>query len=325
MADDCGGLRGGWLGETVVAFGDDGGAIPRAAGKRAGVEGNFTDIGEFGFDVRHVDGVFTAAVRARAVMVAAESSAVWLGAEGGALEAGGEEFQPVFSGGGTVSPYSCASVIGSGVPSGGSLGKGNALEGDDEWDAVVERGELVRGECAPGPIAIGTCGVAAVAAAVALQGAGGGEGEVVAGRTGGGRAGISGVGVRGHWSEVVVSRYRTARRWAEWRTVRRNLLSLEVTLCAASTSGCRSATVCGTVYRALRPAAVRRASSRGSTAGGGATGISGTRAVVAALSSRVAIALGGAAAAARGFRAGDGAARSSAVVVAPLTLTLTLT
>ena len=78
--------------ETGVVFGDESHAVPGAVGEGAGVEGDFAVFGEFLFDVGHADGEFAAAVRAGAVVVAAESSAVWLGEEGGAAEAGGVEF-----------------------------------------------------------------------------------------------------------------------------------------------------------------------------------------------------------------------------------------
>ena len=126
----------GGAGEAGVAFGDDGGAVPGAVGEGAGVEGDFAVLGEFGFDVGHVDGEFAAAVRAGAVVVAAESSAVWLGKEGGAAEAGGGEFEFVFLIGSTVTP--------GGGGNGGvigrcdGLGRGDALEGDDEGGAIVE-------------------------------------------------------------------------------------------------------------------------------------------------------------------------------------------
>lgn len=110
--------------------------MPGAVGEGAGVEGDFAVVQEFLFDVGHADGEFAAAVGTGAVVVAAEASAVWLGEEGGAAEAGGVEFSFVGLILGAVAP---AVRRGGGVSGGvAGLGGGDAFEGDDEGGAAVE-------------------------------------------------------------------------------------------------------------------------------------------------------------------------------------------
>jgi len=167
-----------WAYGSGVVFGDEGDAVPGAVGEGAGVESNFAVVGEFLLDVGHADGEFAAAVRTLAVVVAAESSTVFLREEGGAAEAGGGECELGGGVGGAVAP----GRGGSGGVSGGGrdLRRGDAFEGDDEGGAVVEGGELVWRESAPGPVAVSSSRVAAVAAAVTFEGACVGEGDVLA-------------------------------------------------------------------------------------------------------------------------------------------------